>query len=215
MNAKGLILRELGEGMTEKELASAIGVSLRTLKNILADKFPKDSAIWEKLARYFRVDMDVLQTGGSTHSIMILNLSDRTLQSAAGLIRKIPLLDWHQMDRIITSKNLPDVIHAETMIDTTDISGKRTVALKVKDDSMGTLFKEGQIIFVDPDCKWKPGDYVIVHRPGGHPETTLFRQIEYFESHHILHPLNPVYENLLLTKQDKVWGKVVRLTKSL
>ena len=42
MNLKGLIHRELGEGMTEKELASAIGVSLRTLENILADKFPED-----------------------------------------------------------------------------------------------------------------------------------------------------------------------------
>ena len=36
MNLKGLIHRELGEGMTEKELASAIVVPLRTLVNILA-----------------------------------------------------------------------------------------------------------------------------------------------------------------------------------
>ena len=215
VNAKGLILRELGEGMTEEELASVIGVSPQTLTSIIADEFPEDSAVWGKISRYFRVDVDVLQTGGSTHSTVILNLSDRTLQSATGLIRKIPLLDWHQMDEIITRENLPDVIHANTMLDTTDIFGKRTVALKVKDASMETMFREGQIIFVDPDSKWKREDYVIVHRPGGHPDTILFRQIEYIESHYILHPLNPKYENLLLTKQDKVWGKVVRLTKSL
>ena len=215
MNVRSLILRELEEGMTEEELASAIDVSPQTLRDIIGNEFPEDSAVWDKFTRYFRMDVDVLQTGGSTHSTVILNLSDRTLQSATGLIRKIPLLDWHQMSHIITSKNLPDVIHAKATIDTTDIFGKRTVALKVKDDSMETMFREGQIIFVDPDCKWKPGDYVIVHCPGGHPETTLFRQIEYFENHHILHPLNPMYENLLLTAQDKVWGKVVRLTKSL
>jgi SOS-response transcriptional repressor LexA len=215
VNVRSLILRELDEGMTEEELASAIEVSPQTLTNIIANEFPKDSAVWDKFTRYFRMDVDVLQTGESTHSTVILNLSDRTLQSATGLIRKIPLLGWHQMSQMITSKNLPDVIHAEATLDTTDICGKRTVALKVKDDSMETMFREGQIIFVDPDSKWKPGDYVIVYRPGGHPETTLFRQVEYIECHYVLHPLNPKYENLLLSKQDKVWGKIVRLTRSL
>ena len=201
--------------MTEEELASAIEVSPETITNILANEFPKDSAVWDKFTRYFRMDVDVLQTGASTHSTVVLNLSDRTLQSATGIIRKIPLLDWHQMSQIITSKNLPDVIHAEATLDTTDICGKRVVALKVHDASMETMFREGQIIFVDPDSKWKPGDYVIVYRPGGHPETTLFRQVEYIECRYILHPLNPKYENLLLSKEDKVWGKVVRLTRSL
>lgn len=216
MNVKGLIHWELSEeGMTEKELASAIHVSLRTIKNILADKFPQASASWKKFARYFRMDVDVLQTGGSTHSITILTLSDRTLQSAAGLIRKIPLLDWHQMDQMVTSESLPDVIHAEAMLDTTNIPGKRTVALKVKDDSMETMFSEGEIMFVDPDSKWKTGDYVIVYRPGGHPETILLRQVKSIGSQSMLHPLNRKYEDLPLTKQDKVWGKVVQLVKNL
>ena len=215
MNVKGLILRELGEGMTENELVSAIGVSPRTLENILADKFPEDPASWKKFARYFRMDVDVLRTGGSTHSITILNLSDRTHHSAAGLIRKIPLLDWHQMGQMVTSSNLPGVIHAQATLDTMDISGKRTVAVKVSDDSMETMFSEGEIIFVDPDSKWNPGDYVIVHRPGGHPETILLRQVKAIGSRYMLHPLNRKYEDCPLTKQDNVWGKVVRLTKTL
>ena len=45
MNLKGLIHRELGEGMTEKELASAVRVPLRTLVRILAEKDPKDLAV--------------------------------------------------------------------------------------------------------------------------------------------------------------------------
>mgnify|MGYP001581615786 CR=1 FL=1 len=215
MNVKSLILWELGEGMTEKELASAIDVSPRTLTNILADKFPQDSASWEKFARYFRMDVDVLQTGGSTHSITMLTLSDRTLQSAAGLIRKIPLLNWHAIGQIVTSEHLPDVIHAEAMLDMTDIPGKRTVALKVKDDSMETMFSEGEIIVVDPDSKWKPGDYVIVHHPGGHPEPILLRQVQPIGGHFMLHPLNRKYEDLPLSKQDQVWGKIVRLILNL
>jgi SOS-response transcriptional repressor LexA len=215
VNVRSLILRELDEGMTEEELASAIEVSPQTLTNIIANEFPTASAVWAKFARYFRMDVDLLQTGGSTHSITILNLSACTLRSSAGLIREIPLLDWHQLNQMVTNNDPPDVIHAEAMLNATDICGIRTIALKVKDDSMETMFSIGEIIFVDPDSKWEPGDYVIVYRPGGHPETTLFRQVEYIECHYVLHPLNPKYENLLLSKQDKVWGKIVRLTRSL
>ena len=58
MNLKGLIHRELGEGMTEKELASAVRVPLRMLVKILTDKDPKDLAVWEQFARYFRKELE-------------------------------------------------------------------------------------------------------------------------------------------------------------
>jgi translation initiation factor IF-1 len=60
MDLKNLILRELSEGLTEKELASAVRVPLRTLVNVLAGKNPKDLAVWERFARYFRMEPDVL-----------------------------------------------------------------------------------------------------------------------------------------------------------
>ena len=81
---------------------------------------------------------------------------------------------------------------------------------------MGTLFKEGQIIFVDPDCRveaWR-----LCHCPssGRAPRNYSLQTNRIFRKPpHTSILLNPVYENLLLTKQDKVWGKVVRLTKSL
>ena len=215
MNLKGLIHRELGEGMTEKELASAIGVSLRTLGNILADTLPEDPARWEKYARYFRMDVDFLRTGEPAFSRTMLGLPGSTYHSAAGHIRKIPLLNWHQLDQMVTSKNLPGVILTEAMVETTDVSGKRTVALKVKDDSMEPLFSEGEMIFVNPDLKWKPGDYVIANRPGGHLESIILRQVKPIGSQCMLHPLNRKYEDLPLTTQDEVWGKVVRLRKNL
>ena len=215
MNLKGLIHRELGEGMTEKELASAIGVSLRTLENILADKFPEDPARWENFARYFRMDVEFLRTGESAHSITMLELPGSSDHSAAGSIRQIPLLTWHQMEQMTTGKKLPGVIHAEAMLETTDVSGTRTVALKVQDDSMAPLFSEGEIIFVNPDLEWKPGDYVIANRPDGHPEAILLREVTSLGSQCMLHPLNRKYEDLPLTEQNDVWGKVVRLRKNL
>ena len=60
VNLKGLVHRELGEGLTEEELASGVEVSVRTIANILADEPPQDRAIWEYFARYFRMDVDFL-----------------------------------------------------------------------------------------------------------------------------------------------------------
>ena len=129
MNLKGLSHRELEEGMTEKELASAVRVPLRTLVNILAGKDPKVPAIWEQFARYFRMDVDLLRTGVSAHASTMIELPGNPAHSAAGHIRKIPLLTWQQMGQMATSTDLPGVIHAEALVETTDVSGTRTFAL--------------------------------------------------------------------------------------
>jgi len=201
--------------MTEQELASAIGVSLKTIENILADRFPESSVTWGKFAVYFRKDGDFLRTGGATYSVTILNLSEHTSESPAGHIRRVPLLNWHQMSQMVGSKDIPHAIHAEATIETTNVLGKRTVAVKVKDDSMEPQCSEGEIIFVNPDGKWKPGDYVIANFQDGQPETILLKQVKSIGSKCKLHPLNRKYEDLPLTKQGKVWGKVVRLRKNL
>ncbi|MEO8046698.1 MAG: LexA family transcriptional regulator [Nitrospirota bacterium] len=215
MYLKGLIYRELGEGMTEKELASAIRIPLRTLVNILADKDPTDPAIWEKFAQYFRMDVDFLQTGESAHTKTMIAFPGSSSRSPAGHMRKIPFLSWQQLGQIATSKDLPGVIHAEAMLETTDIAGTRTFAVKVPDDAMAPLFSKGEMIFVDPDLEWQPEDYVLAHHPEGHPETLLLRQVKRIGSLCILHPLNRKYDDLPVTNRDDVWGRVVRIRKDL
>ena len=61
MDLKNLILRELSEGLTEQELAAAVGVPQRTLMNVLAGKNPQDRAVWERFGRYFRMDADFME----------------------------------------------------------------------------------------------------------------------------------------------------------
>ncbi|HEU4685989.1 MAG TPA: LexA family transcriptional regulator [Nitrospira sp.] len=215
MNLKGLVHRELGEGMTEKELAEAVGVPLRTLTNILAGRNPRDRAVWDKFARYFRMDVDFLRTGDPAHARRMVELPGNTRHSAAGEIRQIPLLQWQEIGQIATSKNLPGVLHAEAVVEATDVSGARTIALKVQDDSMEPLFSQGEMIFVNPDLEWKPGDYVIAATRDHDSETVLLRQVKRMGSQHILHPLNRKYEDVPVTDRNAVWGKVVRLRKNL
>jgi SOS-response transcriptional repressor LexA len=215
MNLKNLAHRELSDGMTEKELASLIRVPVRTLSKIMADQDPQDPAIWEKFARYFRMDVEVLRTGAPAYLGTAYGLPGSGRYSAAGHIRKIPLLNWHQLNQLVSNQLSPDAIGPEAMVEATDVSGERTFALKVQDDSMEPLFSKGEIIFVNPKSQWVPGDYVIAPSRDGRSRGAMLRQLKSIGANCMLHPLNRKYEDLPLTKQEEVWGKVVRLRKNL
>ena len=214
MNLKGLVHRELGEGLTEEELASAVGVSVRTIANILADELPQDPAIWEQFARYFRMDADFLRTGGPPYPEGLFELTGSTHPSPLGQMRTVPLLKWDQIDQMVTREELPRLIHAETLLET-DVQGKRTFAVQVRDNSMQPLFSEGEIIFVNPDLPNEPGHYVLVESADGGLEGGLLRQLKEIGGQVILHPLNRRYEDLPVTTQQRIWGRVVRLRKNL
>lgn len=214
MNLKGLVHRELGEGMTEEELASAVGVSAQTIQHILTDELLQDSVIWERFARYFRVHADFLRSGGPPHSDGLFELTGNTHPSSLGQMRKVPLLKWHQIGPMVAGKEPPRLIHAEALLET-DVPGTRTFALQIRDDSMQPLFSEGEIIFVNPDLPSEPGHYVVVESEDGRPERVLFRQLKEIGGQAILLPLNRRYEDLPMTKQQRILGRVVRLRKNL
>ncbi len=215
MHLKSLVHRELGEGLTEKELASSVGVPARTITKILADKLPNDPVTWGKFARYFHMNADFLRDGGFAHSETVFELPSCPYPSPAGHIQKIPLLKWDQIDQMVESKGRLPVIRSEAMLEATDVMGKHTFAVKVRDDSMSPLFSEGEIIFVNPDLPCEPEHYVIVESPDGRPGGALLRQLKEVGGQTILHPLNRRYEDLPVTKQQRKWGRVVRLRKNL
>jgi SOS-response transcriptional repressor LexA len=212
VDLKGLVHRELGEGLTEEELASAVGVSVQTIANILVDEVPSDPAIWEQFARYFRIHADFLRSGGPPHAEELFELTENTHPS--GQMRKVPLLKWDQIVQMVTPEPLPRLIHAKALLET-DVPGRRTFAVQVRDNSMQPLFSEGEIIFVNPDLSGEPGDYVVVGSEAGGPEGALLRQLKEIAGQAILHPLNRRYEDLPMTKRQRVWGRIVRLRKNL
>ena len=214
MNLKGLIHRELGEGLTEEELASAVGVSVRTIANILIDELPQDPAIWETFARYFRIHADFLRSGGPPHSEGLFDLTESAHPSPLGPMRKVPLLRWDQIDQMVTSGEVPRLIQAEALLET-DVPGQRTFAMQVRDNSMQPLFSKDEIIFINPDLPSEPGHYVVVESEDGRPEGALLRQVKEIGGQAILHPLNRRYEDIPVTKQQRIRGRVVRLRKNL
>ena len=214
MNLKGLIHRELGEGLTEEELASAVGVSAQTIVNILIDNLPEDPAIWKAFARYFRIDAEFLRVGGPPLPEGVFELTGSAHYCRAGQMRKVPLLNCHQIDQMVTSNGPPRVVHAEAMLET-DVPGKRTFAVMVNDNSMQPVFSEGEIIFVNPDLPSKAGHYVLVGSEDGDVENALVRELKENGGRSVLHPLKRLYKDLPLTKKHRIWGRVVRLRKNL
>jgi SOS-response transcriptional repressor LexA len=214
VNLKRLVHRELGEGMTEKELASAVGVSAQTIANILADNLPQDPAIWETFAKHFRMHADVLRAGGPPYTEGLFDLTERAHPCSLGPMRKVPLLRWDQIDQMISRQEPPRLIHAETLLET-DVPGKRIFALQIRDDSMQPLFIEGEIIFVNPDLPPEHNHYVLVEGEDGRGEGSLLRQFKKIGGQPILHPLNRQYEDLPMAKHQRIWGRVVRMRKNL
>jgi SOS-response transcriptional repressor LexA len=219
VDLKGLVHRELGEGMTEEELASAVGISVQTIANILADDLPLDPAIWEHFARYFRMDADFLRSGGPPHSAGLFDLKESAHKESAhlsplGPMRKVPLLRWDQIHQMVGHEEPPRLIRAEALLET-NLPGRRTFAVQVKDSSMHPLFSEGEIIFVNPDLPTEPGHYVVVESEDDRPEGALLRQLKEIGEQAILHPLNRRYEDLPVTKQQRIRGRVVGLRKNL
>ena len=87
--------------------------------------------------------------------------------------------------------------------------------MQVKDNSMEPLFSEGEVIFVNPDLPSEPGHYVMVDSDQGRPEGALLRQLKEIGGQTKLHPLNRRYEDLPMTNQQRILGRVVRLRKNL
>jgi len=214
VDLKGLVHRELGEGLTETELASAVGVSVQTIANILVDEVPPDPEIWEQFAQYFRIHADFLRSGGPPHAEELFELTENTHPSALGPMRKVPLLGWDQIGQMVAPEPLPRLIHAKGLLET-DIPGRRTFALQIRDDSMQPLFSEGEIIFVNPELSGERGDYVVVESEAGGPEGALVRQLKEIVGQAIFHPLNRRHEDLPKTKHQRILGRVVRLRKNL
>ena len=214
MDLKGLVHRELGEGLTEAELASAVGVSVQTIANILVDEVPPDPEIWEQFARHFRIHADFLRSGGPPHAEELFELTENTHPSALGPMRKVPLLGWDQIGQMVAPEPLPRLIRAKGLLET-DIPGRRIFASQIRDDSMQPLLSEGEIIFVNPELSGERGDYVVVESEAGGPEGVLVRQLKEIGGQAIFHPLNRRHEDLPKTKHQRILGRVVRLRKNL
>jgi SOS-response transcriptional repressor LexA len=127
-------------------------------------------------------------------------------------LKTIPIITWvtaGKWNKVCDSFKPSD---ADEWIES-DVKGRDVFALRVKGDSMEPEFHEGEIIIVNPHVEAKPGDYVIVKSDDTKEAT--FKQLKKFGDMLVLHPLNPRYPDIELTKKYKykLIGKIVKKEK--
>ncbi len=213
INLKTLVQHQLSEGLSAQELAGDIGVPTFTIRGILKNRSPKSPDVWKKLARHFHKDLDLLR-------LHTFGLTDSREENANGSkrhkpYRKVPILAWTQIRPAVDRQSPLSFLHSEQRMVETDLSGARVFALNMKDDSMEPLFHEGDLFFVNPDLKPQAGDYVIVCDEQAESESGDLRQLKKFRQQYVLHPLNSRYQDTLLTSNQKIIGRVVRLRMDL
>lgn len=214
MNLKTLVQRELTEGLSAEELADSAGVSVQTVTKILADELPNDPSDWESFVRYFRLDQETLQSGTSISPAGFFNLITGGHPSTAGSVRKIPLLGWDQVTQVSSCQDPAQFVKVATFIEA-DLSGARTFAVPVRDDSMYPLFRPKEIICVNPDEPAESSHYALIVNQDVQADEWFVRQLRVSENQLLLHPLNRKYADCLLANHHRILGRVVRLHKNL
>lgn len=177
--------------LTQRELAQRAGLSETYLSKLENDAIPNPSFhVVERLAE---------AAGLSIPTFLGLD----TVQ----LTRKVPFLDWVQAGGWTGINPSP---YPEEFIET-DLTAPHLFALRVKGDSMEPVFHEGEVILVNPDLECEPGNYCIAKMDM--EDEAILKQLKKIGSVYFLHPLNPNYEDIQLTKKMRIVGKVVRSQK--
>jgi len=200
-----LVQQSVDSGITQRELAQHIGVSQSTINNILAGTQPKRLDVLSNFAQYYQVDLSDIWPQAPTKK------TDHN-QPTASQIKKVPILTYIQAGQFRDRAVPPYPGQAEDFIET-DMPGEKIFALRVKGASMEPEFREGEVIIVNPNLEPVPGDYVIVKSQDHGSEDATLKQLKKLGSTFFLHPLNPAFEDIPLTKSHKIVGKVVRRQK--
>ncbi len=90
-----------------------------------------------------------------------------------------------------------DTSHEDDYEEYVKTDTKGTFALRVRGDSIEPEFYDGDIIVINPFLKQEQNDYVVVCNEEG--EAT-FKQLKKYGKVRVLHPLNPKYDDIELSK---------------
>jgi len=205
MKKAGEFLKEKRQekGMSLREAAKASGISHVHIRMIEEGKRSPSFDRMMSLLRTYLVDVNkfLIETGYVPSSVGSVNVYS---------LKTIPVISWELAARWAEINGTFPEAEAEEWI-AGDVIGQHLFALRVRDDSMLTEFRAGDIIIVNPDMKPEHNDYVIATEKG---ETT-FKRLKRYGNTVVLQPLNPKYEDTEIseTNRHRIIGKVVKKEK--
>lgn len=173
-------------GLTQVQLAKKVGVSSVTISQWESgDYSPKGKNLY-KLAEALKCSPDWLLYG---KEIDVQNISPGPdIKGFFPLISWVKAGTWSAIEEIhaLEAERFPCPVSCSA----------NTFVLKVQGVSMEPTFRDGDLIFVDPEVEWRHGAYVVA-RLNDQNEAT-FKQLVIESSHKFLKPLNPNWPEQLI-----------------
>ena len=199
MKAKRLHL-----GMSLRQAAKLTSISHVHIRDIELDKIKPAFSKIVTLLRAYHADIQEF--------LREIGYIQQNVEPAAGQeLNRVPVISWVAAGHWDEARDEFHPGDADEWI-ASEVRGENIFAVRVKGDSMEPEFLEGDIIIVMPRVKPDPGDYVIVRNEEG--EATL-KQLKQYGQTQVLHPLNPKYTDIELSKkyQYAIVGKVLEKKK--
>ena len=172
-------------GLSQKEVAKRVGMSQSNLSELENNQYPS-SAFTPRLAHLYGLNARWLADGlgpPTQEGDIAPNVSP-----GPDIQGSVPLISWVRAGELCESPEGLNPADASEWFDCPVKHGPRTFCLRVDGDSMddGTSdgYREGEIIFVDPDADPAPGRDVVVRSPEN--KTTFKRLKEDSEGRYLL-----------------------------
>lgn len=124
-------------------------------------------------------------------------------------VKNAPVISWTQAGNW---QEICDTFQGDDYEEYVKTDTKGVFALRVRGDSMEPEFHDGDIIVINPYLKQEHNDYVVVCNEEG--EAT-FKQLKKYGKIRVLHPLNPKYDDIELSKdiEYRIVGVVLEKKK--
>jgi len=124
-------------------------------------------------------------------------LSPNVEPEPVGESKRIPIISWTQAGNW---QEIGDTAQHGEYGEYVETDAKGVFALRVRGESMETEFHEGDIIVINPYLKPEHNDYVVVSNVEGQ---ATFKQLKKYGKTRVLHPLNPKYDDIELSKETE------------
>lgn len=184
------------------DLAKAANVPQPTVHRLLSGKYqrPRHSSL-QALADYFSLSIEQL-TGVKP---LAIDNQAATNESSSSQIRKIPLIDWGELEELTTARQ-----YSSSYLNAEKDMSPSCFGLTMNDCSMEPMFPEKTALILDPTMQAMDRDYVLVKL--GKNDTYTFRQLLIDADDCFIKPLNPdlsQFSMRLLTVNDDIIAKLV------
>ncbi|MBO1894199.1 LexA family transcriptional regulator [Shewanella sp. BF02_Schw] len=173
-------------GLTQEQLAKIVGVSQNSIHKIEDGTTRKPRNIIE-IARAIKCSPDWLLYGRDSSDF-------KNITPGPDIKGFFPLISWVQAGAWSSIEEI-HALEAERFPCPVACSNQ-TFVLKVQGVSMEPTFRDGDLIFVDPETEWRHGAYVVA-RLDEHNEAT-FKQLVIEGNQKFLKPLNPNWPEQLI-----------------